>query len=190
MKANRSQAAAAIVAFVALAISQSLPACAEITVEVGGVPMSPSKTIMENAAESKVLTTLAAGIETAGLAPILADAGPFTLFAPVDKAFEKLPKGRLEEFLKAEGETSSTPLVAYHILPGKYSAADFVTAIKRGGGRAEFQTIAGGTLAVEQDGRKLIVVDGEGKKSVVTILDVPQKNGIIHVIDRVLAPKE
>lgn len=165
------------------------PALAEMTVEVGGAPMYPSKTIIENAVNSKDHTTLVAAIKAADLVETLQGDGPFTVFAPMNKAFEKLPKGTLETLLKPENEPALTAVLTYHVIPGKISAADFVTAVKNGGGKATYKTVEGEALTVQQDGRRLEIIDTKGDKAFVTIADVNQKNGVIHVVDTVLLPK-
>jgi uncharacterized surface protein with fasciclin (FAS1) repeats len=169
--------------------SSFAPAFAEMTVEVGGAPMYPSKTIIENAVNSKDHTTLVAAIKAADLVETLQGDGPFTVFAPVNKAFEKLPKGTVETVLKPENKVTLTAVLTYHVIPGKISAADFVAAIKKGGGQAMYKTVEGEELTVKQNGRRLEIIDAKGDKSFVTIADVNQKNGVIHVVDTVLHPK-
>ena len=162
---------------------------AEITVEVGGAPMFPSKSILENTANSKDHSVFVAGVEATDLAELLRAEGPFTVFAPVDTAFEKLPKGTIDRHMTPESKESLTALLEYHVVRGKYSAADLVAAVEKGGGRAELTTLQGEALSVEQNGRKLVIIDAKGGKSVVTIPDVPERNGIVHVVDTVLLPK-
>jgi uncharacterized surface protein with fasciclin (FAS1) repeats len=169
--------------------SSFAPAFAEMTVEVGGAPMYPSKTIIENAVNSKDHTTLVAAIKAADLVETLQGDGPFTVFAPVNKAFEKLPKGTVETLLKPENKATLTAVLTYHVIPGKISAADFVAAIKKGGGQAMYKTVEGEELTVKQNGRRLEIIDAKGDKSFVTIADVNQRNGVIHVVDTVLQPK-
>ncbi len=189
----RTAAFAATMSFAALGgavLSSSFaPAFAEMTVEVGGAPMYPSKTIIENAVNSKDHTTLVAAIKAADLVETLQGDGPFTVFAPVNKAFEKLPKGTVETLLKPENKATLTAVLTYHVIPGKISAADFVAAIKKGGGQAMYKTVEGEELTVKQNGRRLEIIDAKGDKSFVTIADVNQKNGVIHVVDTVLQPK-
>jgi uncharacterized surface protein with fasciclin (FAS1) repeats len=165
------------------------PAFAEMTVEVGGAPMYPSRNIIENALNSKDHTTLVAAVKAAELVETLQGEGPFTVFAPVNKAFEKLPKGTVETLLKPENKATLTAVLTYHVIPGKISAADFVAAVKKGGGEATYKTIEGEELTVRQDGRRLEIIDAKGDKSFVIIADVNQKNGVIHVVDTVLLPK-
>jgi uncharacterized surface protein with fasciclin (FAS1) repeats len=151
--------------------------------------MYPSKNIIENAVNSEDHTTFVAAVNAAGLAETLEGGGPFTVFAPVNKAFDKLPKGTVEKLLMPENKEALTALLSYHVLPGKISAADFVAAIKKGGGEAVYKTVESEELTVRHDGLRLEVVDAKGGKSFVTIADVNQKNGVIHVIDTVLMPK-
>jgi uncharacterized surface protein with fasciclin (FAS1) repeats len=165
------------------------PAFAEMTVEVGGAPMYPSKDIIENTINSKDHTTLVAALKAADLIETLQGEGPFTVFAPVNKAFDKLPKGTVEKLLKPENKATLTAVLAYHVIPGKISAADFIAAVKKGDGEATYKTVEGEGLTVRQDGRRLEIIDAKGDKSFVTIADVSQKNGVIHVVDTVLLPK-
>jgi uncharacterized surface protein with fasciclin (FAS1) repeats len=185
----RNAVFAASMAFAALGGTMLSPAFAEMTVEVGGAPMYPSKNIIENAVNSKDHTTLVAAVKAAGLVETLQGDGPFTVFAPVNKAFEKLPKGTVETLLKPENKGTLTSVLTYHVLPGKISAADFVEAVKEGGGKAMYKTVEGEALTVTQNGRRLEIIDAKGDKSFVTIADVNQKNGVIHVVDTVLLPK-
>jgi uncharacterized surface protein with fasciclin (FAS1) repeats len=165
------------------------PAFAEMTVEVGGAPMYPSRNIIENALNSKDHTTLVGAVKAAELVETLQGEGPFTVFAPVNKAFEKLPKGTVETLLKPENKATLTAVLTYDVIPGKISAADFVAAVKKGGGEATYKTIEGEELTVRQDGRRLEIIDAKGDKSFVIIADVNQKNGVIHIVDTVLLPK-
>jgi uncharacterized surface protein with fasciclin (FAS1) repeats len=189
----RDAAFAAAMSFAALAgavlASSCAPAFAEMTVEVGGAPMYPSRNIIENAVNSKDHTTLVAAVKAAGLIETLQGEGPFTVFAPVSKAFDKLPKGTVATLLKPENKATLTAVLTYHVIPGKISAADFVAAVKKGGGEATYKTVEGEELTVRQNGRRLEISDAKGGKSFVTIADVNQKNGVIHVVDTVLMPK-
>jgi uncharacterized surface protein with fasciclin (FAS1) repeats len=181
---------AAFAAAMSLAALDGLsPAFAEMTVEVGGAPMYPSKNIIENAVNSKDHTTLVAAVKAADLVETLQGDGPFTVFAPVNKAFDKLPKGTVATLLKPENKATLTAVLTYHVIPGKISAADFVAAVKKGGGESTYKTVEGEELTVRQDGRRLEIIDAKGGKSFVTIADVNQKNGVIHVVDTVLMPK-
>ena len=188
----RNAAFAAAVGVAALggtALTSLTPAFAEMTVEVGGAPMYPSKNIIENAINSKDHTTLVAAVKAADLVETLQGDGPFTVFAPVNKAFEKLPKGTVETLLKPENKPTLAAVLTYHVLPGKISAADFIAAVKKGGGEAMYKTVEGEELTIKQNGRRLEIIDAKGDKSFVTIADVNQKNGVIHVVDTVLLPK-
>ena len=181
---------AAFAAAMSLAALAGLSPCfAEMTVEVGGAPMYPSRNIIENAVNSKDHTTLVAGVNAADLVETLQGEGPFTVFAPVNKAFDKLPKGTLATLLKPENKATLTAVLTYHVIPGKISAADFVAAVKKGGGEATYKTVEGEELTVRQNGRRLEIIDAKGGKSFVIIADVNQKNGVIHVVDTVLMPK-
>ena len=185
----RTAAFAATMSLAALGGAVLSPSFAEMTVEVGGAPMYPSKNIIENAIHSKDHTTLVAAVKAAGLVENLEGEGPFTVFAPVNKAFDKLPKGTVETLLNPENKASLTAILTYHVIPGKISAADFVAAVKKGGGEAMYKTVEGEVLIVRQNGRRLELIDAKGNKSFVTIADVSQRNGVIHVVDTVLMPK-
>jgi len=183
----------ALVACVALlsqgAFAQSKMESKEKTVMVGGAAMYPSKNIVENAVNSKDHTTLVAAVKAAGLVETLQSAGPFTVFAPVNAAFDKLPKGTVETLLKEENKGMLTGILTYHVVSGKWSAADIAALIKKGNGKAELKTVAGGVLVATMKGNSLILTDEKGGTAMVTIKDVNQSNGVIHVIDTVLMPK-
>jgi uncharacterized surface protein with fasciclin (FAS1) repeats len=161
----------------------------EQTVQVGGAPMYPSKNIVENAVNSKDHTTLVAAVKAAGLVETLQSAGPFTVFAPVNKAFDMLPAGTVETLLKPENKAALTGVLTYHVIAGKFNAADVAKLIKAGGGKAVVKTVAGGSLTFMMKGKKLMIKDENGGIATVTIKDVNQSNGVIHVIDKVLLPK-
>ncbi len=160
----------------------------EKTVEVGGATMYPSKNIIENAVNSKDHTTLVAAVKAAGLVETLQSAGPFTVFAPTDKAFGKLPSGTVENLVKPENKNTLTKILTYHVIAGKFDAKAVIAAIKAGGGIAEFKTVAGNTLKASLQGKKVQLMDEKGGKAFVTIADVYQSNGVIHVIDSVVLP--
>lgn len=162
----------------------------EKTVLVGGAPMYPSKNIIENAVNSKDHTTLVAAVKAAGLVETLQGAGPFTVFAPTNAAFSKLPAGTVETLLKPENLKLLQTILTYHVLAGKMSAADIAKAIKAGGGKAVVKTVSGGSLTATMKGKSLILTDENGKMAKVTIADVNQSNGVIHVIDAVVTPKQ
>ena len=151
--------------------------------------MFPTKNIVENAVNSKDHTTLVAAVKAAGLVETLESAGPFTVFAPTNEAFDKLPKGTVETLVKPENKTTLTKILTYHVVAGRISAADLMAKVKMGKGKAELKTVQGGSLWVMQDGKKLYLVDEKGEKSWVTIGDVFQSNGVIHVVNTVLMPK-
>ena len=172
------------------ALLVAAPALAqEKTKTVGGAPMFPSKNIVENAVNSKDHTTLVAAVKAAGLVDTLAGSGPFTVFAPTNKAFGKLPKGTVETLVKPENKATLTGILTYHVVPGRLTASDLMAQVQQGGGKAMLKTVEGDTLTVMQAGRgKLSVTDTKGNKSIVTIADVMQSNGVIHVVDSVLLP--
>ncbi len=161
----------------------------EKTVEVGGAAMYPSKNIIENAVNSKDHTTLVAAVKAAGLVETLSGPGPFTVFAPTNAAFNKLPAGTVDNLLKPENKAKLTGILTYHVLAGKFNAKDVDAAIKKGGGKATMKTVAGGTLTFTMKGDKLMVMDESGGMAIVSIADVNQSNGVIHVVDSVLLPK-
>jgi uncharacterized surface protein with fasciclin (FAS1) repeats len=180
--------AAALLGSVSLTVA-AIPASAqEKTVTVGGAPMYPSKNIVENAVNSKDHTTLVAAVKAAGLVDTLSGKGPFTVFAPTDAAFKKLPAGTVETLVKPESKATLTKVLTYHVVPGKMSAADIMKAVKDGGGKATVKTVQGDALTVTQSGNTLEITDAKGGKSKVTIADVNQSNGVIHVVDTVLMP--
>ena len=162
---------------------------AQKTKMVGGAAMYPTKNIIENAVNSKDHTTLVAAVKAAGLVETLSGAGPFTVFAPTNAAFAKLPKGTVDNLLKPESKDALTGVLTYHVIAGKISAADVVAAIKKGGGKFVAKTVAGGDLTFSLKGKKVQITDANGGKSYVTIADVNQSNGVIHVVDGVLLPK-
>lgn len=171
-----------------LAFGSSLMA-QEKTVTVGGEPMYPSKNIIENAVNSKDHTTLVAAVKAADLAETLSGKGPFTVFAPTNAAFDKLPNGTVETLLKPENKKMLQGVLTYHVVAGKMNASDIAKAIKAGNGKAELKTVQGGKLWAMMDGKKLVLTDEKGMKSTVTIADVNQSNGVIHVVDVVLMHK-
>ena len=161
----------------------------EKTVMVGGAAMYPSKNIVENAVNSKDHTTLVAAVKAAGLVETLASAGPFTVFAPTNVAFNMLPKGTVPTLLKPENKSMLSGVLTYHVVSGKLSSKDLVRLVKAGNGTATLTTVAGGKLYVMRKGGKLMIKDEKGGVAKVTIKDVNQSNGVIHVIDHVLLPK-
>lgn len=158
------------------------------SVEVGGAPMYPSKNIIENAVNSKDHTTLVAAVKAAGLVETLQGAGPFTVFAPTNAAFDKLPKGTVETLVKPENKATLTKILTYHVVAGNMDAKTIAKAIKAGGGTATLKTVQGGTLKASMKGGKLVLTDEKGGTSTVTIKNVYQSNGVIHVVDTVTMP--
>jgi uncharacterized surface protein with fasciclin (FAS1) repeats len=156
---------------------------------VGGAPMYADKDIVDNAVNSKDHTTLVAAVKAAGLVDTLKGAGPFTVFAPTNAAFEKLPAGAVDGLLKPEAKADLTKVLTYHVVPGKLDAATLKSQLASGGGTATLTTVAGGTLTAKDDGAGgITLTDAKGGTSKVTIADVMQKNGVIHVVDTVLMP--
>jgi len=176
-----------IITALALAAIAIAPGAYAQTKMVGGAEMFPTKNIVENAVNSKDHTTLVAAVKAAGLVETLESAGPFTVFAPTNEAFDKLPKGTVETLVKPENKATLTKILTYHVVAGKLSAADLWAKVKAG--KSELKTVQGGSLWVKADGKKLYLVDEKGGKSWITIADVNQSNGVIHVINTVLMPK-
>ncbi len=161
----------------------------EKTVMVGGAAMYPSKDIVDNAVNSKDHTTLVAAVKAAGLVETLKSAGPFTVFAPTNDAFAKLPAGTVDNLLKPENKGMLTKVLTYHVVAGRMDSHDLATAIKAGKGMATLKTVAGGTLIATMKGKNIMLKDENGGMATVTIADVYQKNGVIHVINMVVLPK-
>jgi uncharacterized surface protein with fasciclin (FAS1) repeats len=155
---------------------------------VGGAAMYPTKNIVENAVNSKDHTTLVAAVKAAGLVETLESAGPFTVFAPTNEAFDKLPAGTVDNLVKPENKATLTKVLTYHVVAGRLSSADLWAKVKAGNGSATLTTVEGGTLTVMAKGKKLYLVDEKGGKSWITIADVNQSNGVIHVVNTVLMP--
>ena len=173
----------------ALAAGIAAPAFAKSPVMVGGAPMYDTKTIAQNAPEAPNLTTLVAAVKAAGLVDTLAGAGPFTVFAPTNRAFEKLPAGTVDTLLKPENKDKLTGVLTYHVVAGDYTAAKLKKAIKRNGGSVTLKTVEGEPITVKMQGKKLVVFDRSGGAAVIQTADVTQKNGVVHVIGKVLLPK-
>jgi uncharacterized surface protein with fasciclin (FAS1) repeats len=181
-------AAAAALALVAGAVAP-VSAESEKTVNVGGAPMYPSKNIIQNAVNSKDHTTLVAAVKAAGLVDTLSGPGPFTVFAPTNEAFAKLPAGTVETLIKPENKATLTKILTYHVVAGRMTATNLMKAVKDGEGEAKLKTVSGDWLIVKQAGPgKLTITDAKGDVAMVTIADVLQSNGVIHVIDTVLLP--
>lgn len=178
----------AIAAFVFLSANVAFGQM-EKTVEVGGAPMYPSKNIVENAVNSADHTTLVAAVKAAGLVETLQGAGPFTVFAPDNAAFAKLPSGTVETLLKPENKGQLTAVLTYHVVSGKMGSKEIAAAIKKGDGKAVLTTVQGGKLTAWMKGKDLYITDENGSQSKVTIADVFQSNGVIHSVDSVVLPK-
>lgn len=177
-----------IIAALALAAIAIAPKANAQTKMVGGAAMYPTKNIVENAVNSKDHTTLVAAVKAAGLVETLESAGPFTVFAPTNEAFDKLPAGTVDNLVKPENKATLTKILTYHVVAGRLSAADLMAQVKAGGGKAELKTVQGGTLIVMQKGKKLYLTDEKGGMAWITIADVFQSNGVIHVVNAVLMP--
>jgi uncharacterized surface protein with fasciclin (FAS1) repeats len=183
-------ATAAVLAIAAAtAPAPVLAQMSEKTVTVGGAPMYPSKNIVQNAVNSKDHTTLVAAVKAAGLVDTLSGPGPFTVFAPTNAAFAKLPAGTVDNLLKPENKATLVKVLTYHVVPGRMTAVQLMKAVKDGEGEAHLKTVAGEDITVKQAGPgKLTITDSKGDVAMVTIADVLQSNGVIHVIDTVLLP--
>ncbi len=180
---------------VALAVAFSAPAFAptasfakEATKMVGGAAMYPSKNIIQNAVNSKDHTTLVAAVKAAGLVKTLEGKGPFTVFAPTNEAFAALPAGTVDTLLKPENKKKLAGILTYHVIPGRLTAKDLMAKVKAGNGKAEIATVEGDKLTFEDKGGKLTVTDEKGDTADITIANVMQSNGVIHVIDKVMLP--
>jgi uncharacterized surface protein with fasciclin (FAS1) repeats len=158
------------------------------TVMVGGAPMYPSKNIIENAVNSKDHTTLVAAVKAAGLVETLEGKGPFTVFAPTNEAFAKLPPGTVETLLKPENKAMLVKILTYHVVSGDYTASDLMKMVKAGGGKAILKTVEGDSLVLSESGMKLFVSGEKNGVAEVTIPNVKQSNGVIHVISAVVLP--
>ncbi|MBD8905296.1 fasciclin domain-containing protein [Methylorubrum zatmanii] len=155
---------------------------------VGGAPMYASKTIVENAVNSKDHTTLVAAVKAAGLVDTLNGPGPFTVFAPTNAAFAKLPAGTVETLVQPQNKATLTGILTYHVVPGTYTAKDLMALAKKNGGEASLKTVQGEPLTVQTRGKKVFVTDAKGNTATVTVANVMQSNGVIHVINGVLQP--
>ncbi|MGI8468823.1 MAG: fasciclin domain-containing protein [Pyrinomonadaceae bacterium] len=155
---------------------------------VGGAAMYKNKDIIDNAVNSKDHTTLVAAVKAAGLVDTLKGKGPFTVFAPTNEAFDKLPAGTVDTLLKPENKAMLRKILTYHVIAGNYDSKKIMAAIKKGNGKAMFKTVEGGMLTATMNGNSLVLTDEKGGTSTVTIPDVKQSNGVIHVVDTVLMP--
>jgi uncharacterized surface protein with fasciclin (FAS1) repeats len=184
-----SAAAVVALAFAGIATTPNFAQAAkEQTVTVGGAPMYPSKNIIQNAVNSKDHTTLVAAVKAAGLVDTLQGAGPFTVFAPTNAAFAKLPKGTVEHLLEPGMKEKLAAVLTYHVLPGRFSIKDLWDASIKAKGKVMMKTVEGEELTFEFKGQQLTIWDSKGNAAKVTIQNVFQSNGVIHVIDTVLLP--
>jgi uncharacterized surface protein with fasciclin (FAS1) repeats len=177
------------VTFLFAAILIGATAMAQKTVEVGGSPMYPNKNIIENAVNSKDHTTLVAAVKAAGLVETLESAGPFTVFAPTNEAFDALPAGTVPALLKEENKAMLTSILTYHVVSGKYDSKAISEMITKEGGKAMLKTVEGSMVYFTMKDSKLMIWDEKGGMATITIKDVYQSNGVIHVIDHVVMPK-
>jgi len=166
----------------------SSPMAATNTKMVGGAAMFPSKDIVDNAVNSKDHTTLVAAVKAAGLVETLKTPGPFTVFAPTNAAFSALPAGTVETLLKPENKATLSKVLTYHVVPGRVDAAALAQQIRAGNGKAMLKTASGGTLTATMSGSNVVITDDKGGAATVTIADVYQSNGVIHVVNKVLLP--
>ena len=160
----------------------------QTTTMVGGAAMYPNRTIVANAVNSRDHTTLVAAVQAAGLVDTLNSAGPFTVFAPTNAAFDRLPAGTVQTLTQPANRAQLTGILTYHVVAGRMTGADLMAAIRAGGGRATLTTVQGARLTATQVGTQIVLTDAQGGTSRVTIADVMQSNGVIHVVDRVLMP--
>lgn len=158
------------------------------SVKVGGAAMFPTRNIVENAVNSPIHTTLVAAVKAAGLVETLSGPGPFTVFAPTNDAFARLPAGMVQTALRPENKGMLTSVLTYHVVSGRMSAADLMAAIRAGGGSARLTTVNGGTLTARMNGNRIVLTDARGGSATVTQADVFQSNGVIHVTDSVSLP--
>ena len=182
----RFNARLATIALTAAMAAAAMPTMAQVM--VGGAPMLASKDIIDNAVNSKDHTTLVAAVKAAGLVETLKGPGPFTVFAPTNAAFAALPVGTVDTLLKPESKPTLTKVLTYHVVAGKYDAAALSKMIADGKGMASLKTVAGGPLTARASGNAVMVTDEKGGTATVTIADVYQSNGVIHVVDKVLLP--
>jgi uncharacterized surface protein with fasciclin (FAS1) repeats len=176
------------VAAVALGVGAAGAVAAQDDPMVGGAAMYPSKTIVQNAVHSSDHTTLVAAVKAAGLVDTLSGPGPFTVFAPTNEAFAKLPSNTVPMLLQPDNKPMLVKVLTYHVVPGRLSAADLMAQVQAGGGKAVLTTVEGEPLTVTSDGSSLMLTDAKGGMSRITIADVMQSNGVIHVVDTVLMP--
>lgn len=194
MKTRYATGIAPVLVATCFVFGSTLSACAasmggsEKTVMVGGAAMYPSKNIIQNAVNSKDHTTLVAAVKAGGLVDTLSGPGPFTVFAPTNEAFAALPAGTVDTLLKPENKATLDKVLTYHVVPGRLTAQDLMMAVKDAGGKATLKTVEGGSLTVTQKGDHLMVTDDKGGVAHISISNVMQSNGVIHVVDKVLMP--
>ncbi len=188
MKKHITAAFLTIALSIGFAGTAALSAGAQTDPMVGGSAMYPTKNIIQNAVESKDHTTLVAAVKAAGLVDTLSGPGPFTVFAPTNEAFAKLPAGTVDTLLKPENKDTLVKVLTYHVVPGRVTAKDLKKLIKEGHGKATVKTVQGEDLTASIEGSNIVLTDAKGGKSTVTIANVFQSNGIIHVVDAVLMP--
>ncbi len=184
---NLKKSLLAATAAAVLAIT-SLTASAQTDPKVGGADMYPTKNIVENAAASPIHKTLVAAVKAAGLVDTLSSKGPFTVFAPTDDAFNKLPAGTVDTLVKPENKDQLVKILTYHVVPGKIDSKKLMKDIKKGGGKATLKTVQGEDLTFTESGGTITITDAKGGTATITTADVYQSNGVIHVIDSVLMP--
>ena len=188
MHAHSRLSAFAVVAALAVSAPTASAQMSTMTVDVGGMAMFPNKDIVDNAVNSKDHTTLVAAVKAAGLVETLSGKGPFTVFAPTNAAFAKLPAGTVDTLLQPANLAKLQTVLTYHVVPGRVMAGDLVGLIRAGGGSAALTTVQGGTLTARLSGSSVVLTDAKGGTSTVTQADVTQSNGVVHVVDSVLMP--
>ena len=176
------------VAAIAIANQSAYAQMKSMNPMVGGAPMLSSKDIVDNAVNSADHTTLVAAVKAADLVQTLKSKGPFTVFAPTNEAFDKLPAGTVDTLLKPENKSMLSKVLTYHVLAGKYDSKAIAKRIRAGHGKATFKTVSGNTLTATMSGNSIVLQDEKGGLSTVSIADVYQSNGVIHVVDTVLLP--
>jgi uncharacterized surface protein with fasciclin (FAS1) repeats len=188
LKEKKKMKSKLLIAVCALSLMGAAIVSAQKYPMVGGAAMFPTKNIVENAMNSSDHTTLVAAVKAAGLVDTLESAGPFTVFAPTNEAFAKLPAGTVDTLLKPENKAMLTKILTYHVVSGKLSTGDIMKLIKAGNGKAELKTVSGGSLWATQHMGKIVLQDEKGGTATITIPNVYQSNGVIQVIDTVLMP--
>jgi uncharacterized surface protein with fasciclin (FAS1) repeats len=180
---------AATTAAAAIGAGATAPSFAkEMTKMVGGAAMYPSRNIVQNAVNSKDHTTLVAAVKAAGLVPTLESPGPFTVFAPTNEAFDRLPAGTVASLLKPESKPTLIKILTYHVVAGRLTTGELKKMVRDGGGKAELKTVEGEPLTVEEQDGRLWLIDAKGDKAEITIGNVMQSNGVIQVINSVMLP--